>query len=282
MFIDDKKQALVRALIGGLAGIACWLLLSWLTQPGALFGGPSDFDFTFYYGSLLPEVLGSALSGVLWFLFGAEVGIATLPFADGGRALLLRSLAHFGAMILTVSLWAFLNFYNRNYPLTFLRYELWGFLVPVTLVYILVWLGRWVGWYAEVAQLREKLGLAPKPSFLKWQETLPHMAFAALLCLLVPTVLRLCDAYDVPVLSGLLYPYLLLPIAGFFSALSLGKRQGFCPLYPLSCLLFVLLFTLSARLYSNMSDNVMLPIALLAPLLGNLLGAGIKAQKERS
>ena len=39
---------------------------------------------------------------------------------------------------------------------------------------------------------------------------------------------------DVPVLSGLLLPCLILPAAGFCSGLSLGKRQGLCPLYPLA------------------------------------------------
>ena len=53
-----------------------------------------------------------------------------------------------------------------------------------------------MGWYAEVAELRQKLGLAPGPSFLKWKETLPHMAFALLLCLVVPLALRLCSNMD--------------------------------------------------------------------------------------
>ena len=98
--------------------------------------------------------------------------------------------------------------------------------------------------------------------------------------LVVPTALRLCDANDVPVLSGLLYPYLLLPIVGFFSALSLGKRQGLCILYPLSCVAFTALFILTARLYSNMADGSLLLIALLSTLFGNLLGVGIKAWKR--
>ena len=40
-----------------------------------------------------------------------------------------------------------------------------------------------------------------------------------------------------PVLSGLLLPYVLLPAAGFSSGMSLGRRRGLCPLYPIACFL---------------------------------------------
>lgn len=282
MLPDDKKQALFRALAGGMLGLACWLLLSWLTQPGWLFGGDMGFDFTFYYGNLLPEVLGGAVSGVLWFCFGAEAGVATLPFADGGRALLLRSLLHFAVMMLTVGLWAFLNFFNRDYPLAFWGGDLWSFLLPFTLVYVLVWLGRWVGWYAEAEQIREKLGLTAGPSFLKWRETLPYAVFAGGLCLALPLILRLCDAADVPVLSGLFYPYLLLPIGGFCSAFSLGKRQGLCPLYPLACIGFILIFIPLARLCSHMDDRPLIWTALVFTLAGNAVGAAVRRQREEA
>ena len=272
---DDKKQALLRALLGGFAGMAFFLLLSWLTQPGSLFGGRLTWDFTFCYNSNVPEALGAVLGFFLWFLFGAEAGIATLPFADEGRSLLLRSLCHLGAMALTLWAWVVLNFPYEPLPGLALT-----FLLPFALIYGLVWLGRWVGWYAEVGQIREKLGLAPGPSFLKWREALPHILFAALLCLLVPLVLRLCDD-QVPVLS-MFYAFILLPVGSFCSACSLGKRQGFCPLYPLACMGFILLFIPLARLFSNIADGELVPIALLSPLVGNLLGAGMKVQRTRS
>ena len=100
-----------------------------------------------------------------------------------------------------------------------------------------------------------------------------------LLCLLLPFVLRLCDAGDVPVLSGLLYPYLLLPVGAFCSALSLGKRQGFCPLYPVVCAGLLFCFALLARLVSNVADADMLPIAFLAALVGNLAGAALRRRR---
>ena len=209
-------------------------------------------------------------SFALYALFGAEVGVATLPFAGDGPALVGRTLAHFALTAATVGLWAGLNFGVR---------ETAAFLVPLVLVYLLVWLGRWVGWYAEVSAIRERLGLAPGPSLFHWRETLPYVPFAALLCLLLPFVLRLCDAGDVPVLSGLLYPYLLLPVGAFCSALSLGKRQGFCPLYPVVCAGLLFCFALLARLVSNVADADMLPIAFLAALAGNLAGATLRRRR---
>ena len=60
------------------------------------------------------------------------------------------------------------------------------------------------------------------------------------MCLALPAVLGLWDAPDVPVLRGLLFPWLLLPVGCFFSALSLGRRKGVCPLYPAACALLTL------------------------------------------
>ncbi len=276
MLIDNKHSALFRALAGGVLGMAGFLLLSWLTQPGSLFGVRLTFDFTFCFNSKVPDALGAVLGFLLWFLFGAEAAIATLPFADGGKSLLLRSLCHFAVMALTLWAWVVLNFTYE--PLSSLALT---FLLPFTLVYLLIWLGRWVGWYAEVAEIREKLGLSPAPSFLKWKETLPHMGFAFLLCLLLPLILRLCDAPDVPILVAVLYTWLLLPLGSFFSALSLGRRQGFCPLYPPVCGGFAALFSLLLRLCFHGDFDPFLPqMALCFSTLGNLLGAGMKARRE--
>lgn len=272
---DTRKDWLVRILIGGVLGAAGYLLLSFLTQPGAWgFGNTSwKFAFTFYYGNLVPEMLGGVLSGALWFAFGAEIAVATLPFAEEGASLLRRSLFHFAAMMLTVGLWAFLNFFNSDYPLAFFRGELWHFLVPVALVYVLIWLGRWVGWYAEVAAIRARLGLAPTASPLKWRETLPYLVFALILCDLLPLLMRLLDPVDFPVFSGVLLPLLLLPVGGACSGYSLGKRHGFCPLYPAACFLFYLpmvflLFNSSALFHCCIAGG--------AALVGNALGAACR------
>ena len=97
------RSRLPRLLLGGALGAAAYLLLSFVTQPGALFGGSLELAFTFCFDSRVPEVLGAALGIALWFAFGAETAVATLPFAAEGRALLLRSLAHLALMALTLA-----------------------------------------------------------------------------------------------------------------------------------------------------------------------------------
>ena len=139
------RSRLPRLLLGGALGAAAYLLLSFVTQPGALFGGSLELAFTFCFDSRVPEVLGAALGIALWFAFGAETAVATLPFAAEGRALLLRSLAHLALMALTLAAWVLLNFGAAELPF---------FLVPFLLVYALIWLGRWVGWCAELAAIR--------------------------------------------------------------------------------------------------------------------------------
>lgn len=276
--MNTKHQWLIRVLIGGALGAAAHVLLGYLLGSFSLFG-PGHFtgfmfpDCRFSGWNSQLEWLGVLLSFALWTLFGAEVAAATLPFADSGKELVTRSLLHFAATSATVGAWVWLNFGLR---------EALFCLIPLLLVYLLIWLGRWIGWYTEVAAIREKLGLAPGPSPLRWKESLPYLPFAFLLCLVLPLVLRAVDAADVPVLSGLLFPYLLLPVGGFFSGLSLGKRHGFCPLYPAVCGVFTLLFIPLARLFSNMADGMLIPIAVAAALLGNLAGAGyVRANAKR-
>ena len=81
-----------------------------------------------------------------------------------------------------------------------------------------------------------------------------------------------------PVLVGLLLPYLLLPVGGFMSGLSLGRRHGFCPLYPLACGLFYLP---AVFLLMNASALFHCAIALCAALAGNLAGAARRRMKRK-
>ena len=277
MFWDDKRRALVRAAVGGLLGVAVLIPLGGLFNDlvsGGLISMGFHTPFRLVSADLEWRVGSAPLALViqlaLYFLLGAAAGVSTLPFADDGPTLVLRSLAHFaltaGLLTLTCTLlgWAWSWQAMAVY------------LILLAAVYLLIWLGRWVGWYAEVSAIREKLGLDPGPSPLKWRETLPYLPFALLLCLALPMALRLLDAADVPVLSGLLYPYLLLPVGGFFSGLSLGKRQGLCLLYPVLCALCALVFIPLARLVSNMADWPLLPIAAGFSLAGILAGAALR------
>ena len=270
---DTEKQWLPRALAGGIAGVALLLAFEyvWDAMPWTghvwNFGNPFQvWKDWFQDADFLPFPWANVC---LCFLMGAEVGAATLPFADSGGELVVRSLVHYAATDATVSVWAALNFGWRG--------TLPSFLVPLTLIYVLVWLGRWVGWYAEVAAIREKLGLACGPSLFHWKETLPYVGFACLFCMAVPAAVWACDDHRIPVLS-VLYAALILPIVGFMSGLSLGRRHGFCPLYPLACGLFCLPAVLALM---NSSALLHCAVALCAALAGNLVGAaGRKLKKE--
>lgn len=231
---DFKKEWLPRILIGAAAGAAAYLLLSWLTQPGSLFGGSMGFEFTFCFNSNVPEALGAALGFLLWALFGAEVGVATIPFADSGKELLARSLAHFAVTAATVGAWAALNFPYEPF------FALPQFLIPLAVAYFLIWLTRWVGWFSEVEAIREKLGLTPAPSPLKWREVLPYLLLLGTVYGLGMPVLGMFDSY-IPVLTGFLLPYIVYPVLAGAVGFHTGKHCGFTALVPLAVWLFSLL-----------------------------------------
>ena len=271
MFFDNKKQALCRIFLGAAAGIAVHILLGYILGKLAFLGPNLSAVFSSPTCSFPPpfEGWGVLFSFLLFALLGAEIGVSTLPFADSGRSLVGRTLAHFALMAGTVSLWAGLNLGAL---------DALSFLILLASIYVLVWVGRWVGWYAEVAAIRAKLGLAPGPSPLHWRETLPYLVFALGLCLGLPALLRLLDPQDVPVLSGVYFPFLLLPIGTFCSGLSLGHRHGFSPLYPVACALLsvaavFLLFNGSALFHGS--------ISLVCTLLGNGLGTLLKKWARR-
>ena len=239
------KACLARIIMGGVLGlVASVALVPYLTNARS--------------PSLAACLLCTAL--------GATLGAATLPFADDGPTLIRRSLLHLGATALEVALVLWLCVDLRDGR----AWALWmGMLV---LFYAVIWLGRWIGWYVEVMQLRTLLGLAPGPSPLKWRETLPYLPLVLLLCDVLPPVLNWIDhaaVADVPVLSGLLLPYLMLPVAGFCSGLSLGKRQGVCPLYPVACFVCYLPMVYLVYNYTALFHCFMIAVPALA---GNMLG----------
>ena len=235
-----KWSWVVRVLIGGLLGLVFSVVLA-----------------SYIVGSRGP----SAAVCLLWVGLGMAAGVATLPFADDGKSLLLRSAAHFAVTsVLFVLLCAQLGAGG----LQLLAWE-----AVLFLLYAVIWLGRWIGWYVEVMQLRTLLGLDAGPSPLKWRETLPYVPFVLLLCDVLPLLLRVFDAPDVPVLSGLVLPYLLLPVAGFSSGLSLGKRQGVCPLYPVACFVCYLPMVFLLFNYTALFHCFMVAVPALA---GNVLG----------
>lgn len=234
----QKKQWLTRILIGGVLGIlltplvTLWLNSMWVFDEVPLLERLVTTAMLEQYGSLWAALTVECLLGGV---FGAVVLIATLPFADDGKELVVRSLFHFAATAASFSVLLLGCRWVQNPGLILI------WLCVLAVLYLLIWLGRWIGWYQEVAQIRELLGLAPGPSPLKWKETLPYLPFVVLVCCVLPAILLWVDltfSVDFPLFSGLLYPFLGMPVVGFCSGLSLGKRQGMCWLYPVACFLF--------------------------------------------
>lgn len=251
-------QYLLRILLGGLLGAVLAPVLVYFMGP--VIPSPVMPAMAQAFGSIgLAALIQSLLGGV----FGGVVAIATLPFADDGMALSAHSLAHFGMTAVSFSVLLWICRWVDRVQLVLQ----WVALLAV--LYLLIWLGRWVGWYVEVTQLRILLGLDPGPSPLKWRETLPYLPFVLLVCNLLPALLRWLDPVDVPALSGVLLPFVLLPAAGFFSGLSLGKRQGMCVLYPVACFMCYL-----PTVFLLLNESALFHCFMVAipALIGNVMG----------
>ncbi len=254
-----QTQWLLRILLGGGAGALLVLILWDPLFVGGFSTPPACQKLMATLG--LPGAAGLTLG--LCFGFGAAVGVATLPFEDEGVRVLQRSLLHF-----TVTAGLFSALLTLSLGMEPKWLPLW--LLLLASLYLVIWLGRWVGWYGEVRQLRRALGLEEGPSPLHWRETLPYLPVLLLVNAALPLLFTLLDAPDVPVLRALVLPYLVLPLGGFFPALSLGKRQGLRLIYPLGSLLAFV--PASLLVYGGQTIGLFWAIAFCAPLLGNLAG----------
>ena len=241
----EKKSGRIRMLAGGVLGLLAGIVL---------------VPYIMYSRECPPLALIACMG------LGAMAGLATQPFAESGRELLLRSGGHF---IITAAFFALLVV-ELDMASDWAEVLFWEGLLG--LLYLLIWLGRWIGWYAEVSQLRELLGLDPGPTPLKWRETLPYLPFVLLLCTAAPLALRGIEramGTDIPALTGIIYPMLILPVASFCVGLSLGKRRGLCPLFPVAC--FVCYLLVVFVLY-NSSALFHCFLTAVPALGGNLLG----------
>jgi len=158
-----RRALLLRSAVGGLAGVAALIpvggVFNDLVRDGLIATGThTPFQLVSQH---LAELAGSeglalVIQLLLYFSLGVAAGIATQPFAEDGRTLALRSLAHFavtaGLLTLTCTLlgWAW-------------SWRAMGvYLLLLAGVYLLIWAVRWVGWYFELNAIREKLKLTQK------------------------------------------------------------------------------------------------------------------------
>ena len=258
-----------RCLLGGLLCAA--LVPGLIALSGVLSGAPAlpvTAAMLASFGLRLLPALG--LEIVLSFAFGASLGAATAPFADDRRTLLRDSLGHLLLSGLLFFLLCALCRFGTGLG------ESTAFLLGLfVLIYALVWLARWMGWYSDVLAIRDALGLSA-PSPLRWRQTLVYAPLLLFLCAVLPVLCRFIDraaGADVPVFSALILPFLLLPAGGFCAGLSLGRRAGFCPLFAPAALA---LYLPAVYLVFNPSALFQAFILFFAALLGTLLGAALR------
>ena len=126
----EKRSGWIRMLIGGALG---------------LLGGFVWVPYVLYSREYPPLALLACVG------LGVMAGVATQPFAESGRELLLRSAGHFAV---TAAFFALLVM-ELDMASDWMGVLFWEGLLA--LLYLLIWLGRWIGWYVEVSQLRELL-----------------------------------------------------------------------------------------------------------------------------
>lgn len=218
-----------------------------------------------------------ALELILSFAFGASVGLAVPPMEGTGRAVAIRTVIH---LLVSTALWVGLCFVCGMSPVVWQDWLLMPGLY--WFAYAVIWLLRYLSWRAELNRIREGLGLALKPSaggIFQLRPLRAHLFLAAAVELGLPPLLRLMDAIDVPVLTGILYPFLLLPFFCLVTGWSAGRRFGIALLYPIACGLLPIPWVF---LLYNSSALFQAWTAAVFALAGNLLGALLRRRKERT
>lgn len=254
-------------LLGGVVASALMLLVvTWLNSlsvmPGALLlVRPSVLEST---GWSVPALLTVVLA--VSFAFGVCVGVAVPPMEGSGKGVAVRTAAH---LVLSSALFAGLcllwGLPPSNWQGMTLLLGLYWF------SYAVVWLLRYLTWRAELQQIRQELGLTPREEKTNLRSIWPYLLMAAAVELTAPPVLRLVElGSDIPVLTGLFYPFLLLPFFCLTTGWAVGRRLGIRLIYPLACGLLTVPCILI--LYNKTALFQVLVAAVFA-LTGTMMGA---------
>ena len=277
MFMPLNRQRLLWAAVCGLlAVVAVLLFVAW---RGSLAVPPEDpllvrravLDALAWP---VPAVL--ALELALAFGFGASVGLAVPPMEGPGTAVAARTAAH---LLCSSALFAGVCWICGLPPANWQGLLL--LLGIYWLMYLVVWLLRYLRWRAELDAIRRALGLARPAAGGVWQARplKPYLLLAGALELLLPLLLRLLDPPDVPVLTQLFYPYLLLPFFCLAVGWSAGRRFGVALLLPVAC--GVLTLPCVFLIY-NYTALFQAGAAFVFTLAGNLLGALVRRVRRHS
>ena len=263
-----------RAAVGFPRGVALVYLVFLL---GGLFAFPAPEGGVQVVTAAMAERWGNSVTAALvqgvWSgLLGAGLE-AEVPFRLERRTALWSGI-HF---LLTAAVFSLAGWQCR----WFAYRETWLCLLGLLLLcYLLMWAVRYVGWRQDVQAIRKGVGLPEESERPDWRKAVPYAILAAAVELFLPWLLRLVDARDVPVLTGIFYPFLILPLFCFFSGWSLAKRcRRLWLTYPV--LSGVLTLPCVFLLY-NSSALFHVWVAVIAALAGGLLGVLEKRRKERS
>lgn len=277
MFTPLNRQRLLWAAVCGLlAVVAVLLFVAW---RGSLAVPPEDpllvrravLDALAWP---VPAVL--ALELALAFGFGASVGLAVPPMEGPGTAVAARTAAH---LLCSSALFAGVCWICGLPPANWQGLLL--LLGIYWLMYLVVWLLRYLRWRAELDAIRRALGLARPAAGGVWQARplKPYLLLAGALELLLPLLLRLLDPPDVPVLTQLFYPYLLLPFFCLAVGWSAGRRFGIAWLLPVACGVLTLPCVFLVYNYTALFQA---GAAFVFTLAGNLLGALVRRVRRHS
>ena len=277
MFTPLNRQRLLWAAVCGLLAVGAVLLF--VAWRGSLAVPPED-PLLIRRGVLdalgwpVPAVL--ALELALAFGFGASVGLAVPPMEGLGTAVAARTAAH---LLCSSALFAGVCWICGLPPANWQGLLL--LLGIYWLMYLVVWLLRYLRWRAELDAIRRALGLVRPATGGVWQARLlkPYLLLAGALELLLPLLLRLLDPPDVPVLTQLFYPYLLLPFFCLVVGWSAGRRFGVALLLPVAC--GVLTLPCVFLIY-NYTALFQAGAAFVFTLAGNLLGALVRRVRRHS
>ncbi|MGM9607503.1 MAG: DUF3021 family protein [Oscillospiraceae bacterium] len=156
---NGKKAWLIRIFAGGVIGTAFLYFVgaffNALLHGGLGWGGPALLPVSPDLADLVgSKHLAAVIQFALYFALGAGIGVATLPFAEDGKQLFVRSALHFVYTAAVFSALVWLCWWNWGEWLVWLME-----LAALALVYLLIWGVRWVTWYAELRKLRRALGL---------------------------------------------------------------------------------------------------------------------------
>ena len=277
VFTPLNRQRLLWAAVCGLLAVAAVLLF--VAWRGSLAVPPEDpllvrravLDAL---GWPVPAVL--ALELALAFGFGASVGLAVPPMEGSGAAVAARTAVHLlcsSALFAGVCWMCGLPLSNWQ-GLSLLLGLYW-------LMYLVVWLLRYLRWRAELDAIRRALGLAGPAAGGVWQvrPLRTHLLLAGALELLLPPLLRLLDPPDVPGLTGLFYPFLLLPFFCLAVGWSAGRRFGAALLLPAACGVLTLP---GVFLIYNYTAMFQAGVAFVFALAGNLLGALVRWRRGKN